>query len=97
MHSARRLAPAIAAIAASKLRAKETRRAEIATPRRFAEPKGCLPSRLDSVLVDALVCRAAASAWEAGAQSTSTAYQSTAPAASSLQKINSLTTSSVST
>jgi hypothetical protein len=66
----------------------ETRRAKSATPRRFAEPRGYLPGRLDSAPVVVLAYPAAASAWEAKAQSTSTAYQSTAYAASSWQKLN---------
>jgi hypothetical protein len=61
----------------------ETRRAEIATPRRFAKPKVCLPNKLDSQPAVVLDYPAAASPWEARAQSTSTARQSTASAASS--------------
>jgi hypothetical protein len=89
MHSARRLAPATAAIAASRSKAKEIRRAKIAMPRRFAEPKVCPPDRLDSPPAVVLVYPAAASAWEARAQSASTVRRSTASAASSWQKLNS--------
>ena len=57
---ARRLPPATAVTDANKSRARETRRAEIATPHRFAEPTVCPPSRLDSGLVAVLAYRAAA-------------------------------------
>jgi len=89
MHSARRLAPATAVIAASRSKARETRRAKIATPRRSAEPKVCPPDKLDSPPAVVLAYPAAASVWEARAQSASTARRSTASAASSWQKINS--------
>jgi hypothetical protein len=61
MHPAKRLFLATAAIVASRSTTKETRRAGIATPRRFAEPTRCPRNMSDTALVVALAYRAAAS------------------------------------
>jgi hypothetical protein len=94
---ATRLPLATAAIGASRSRARETRQARIATLRRFAELTICPRNTLDSRPVVVLDCLAVASAWGAKAQSVATARPSTASAASSWQKLNSSTVSSVST
>src|SRR5581483_6464737 len=61
-HPAIRLALATVAIAASRSRAKETRRAETATPRRFAKPTECLQNRPGSRLAAVHACPFAVSA-----------------------------------
>src|SRR5581483_11681333 len=82
-HQARHPAPATAAIAASRSRARETHPAKTAKPHRFAEPTESLRNRPDSRLEVVHVCRVASSASGTTAQSAPTARPSTASAVAS--------------
>ena len=82
-HPARRLPLATVATAASRSRARETRRVENARPRRSAESTECLPNKLDSALADGPAYLVAASVLAAKALLTAIAPRSTASVASS--------------